>query len=729
MGHSLKQTNMEIQGSFYLSDGNEAPGTVLVSDSNGNVSWASASKYNPPSSKHYIGELFGGGVVVSIWRENDIEKCLVAGLENISYYKSESNGLYTMRYGLSFSNTSITQNDTDAHFGASNSNSIVSLSTSSAAKMCIDYLNPNMGLGVWDDWFLPSIGELSYLVNNAAIFNKVLDSWASDNEFLKEDVVKTIQEYGYPGPIYTPLGASYSNINLFDYSTTRYTREYYIEYIQGPPNYESFYGLNSTSFVYSDDLSYQHSSTISNKIPISTLNWTTSYMGAAYESTSQIWLDENDGYPPGWYTIYNYGPETALAQGIYGWTISNNNLSIRFNVADSAGCGGTTPQANSIQYGTASVTITVGTSDTYMGLTFSGMGETMYSDFEYIQFKITGPGYTSGTFLAEAHAPGGHEGQEGQGYECIMGPVVTSYSLPGPYTLQAGQTYTLDIYFTTNDHLYHNDAYYEVGLTFSTPGGMSYAYTLGTYSNKSILAPTSIGSSILAKVRPFRIADDTQKSIFFEADFIVISYQFSGENDLDTKTSMITPNRIDSVSGWDTLNNGSGWTPQPSPYNGQTYPNSSTYSILWHGGDNTGMGFETVLININAFKFHYPNEPEIVIDARGHWYTSNFTNPIWTNTLSVLGITQQQRLDNTPPVVLGVDLYKGGEPIKDGNTWINPTAGASFSVGSYGKNINVAATGNIDGVSYTVTNPNRIGMRVARLTYNILGKYGRITID
>ncbi len=130
-----------------------------------------------------------------------------------------------------------------------------------------------------------------------------------------------------------------------------------------------------------------------------------------------------------------------------------------------------------------------------------------------------------------------------------------------------------------------------------------------------------------------------------------------------------------------------------------------------------GFGYETVLINLNAFKYYYPGQSEIIIDTRAHWYTDNW-DPTWTGN--------QARLDATEPVILGVDLYKGGNPIKnpnDGYQWVNPTAGASYSLSSYGKKITVPY--GID----SGQNGGANSMRVARFKYNLVGKFGYLIID
>jgi len=138
-----------------------------------------------------------------------------------------------------------------------------------------------------------------------------------------------------------------------------------------------------------------------------------------------------------------------------GWIVSNSNLTIRYDIANSANCGGTCAQT---QTGTATATITVGAANTYLALNFDGIGEAQDSQFEKVEFKLNGPGYNN-IKLASAHAPGG-------GLGCQMGPVIKEYAVASPYLLTAGNTYTFTINFDTADALYHVDAYYEIYLSF-----------------------------------------------------------------------------------------------------------------------------------------------------------------------------------------------------------------------------------------------------------------------
>lgn len=133
------------------------------------------------------------------------------------------------------------------------------------------------------------------------------------------------------------------------------------------------------------------------------------------------------------------------------WVITNNNQSIRYNISNSANCGGT---CNQVQTGTATATITVGSSNVNMALDFNGLVEWQNSGFERMVFKL------NGTEVAR-----GESKNELQG--CTMGPVQKVFTVSPPYFLAANTTYTLLIEFTTGDALYHNNAFYQINLGFS----------------------------------------------------------------------------------------------------------------------------------------------------------------------------------------------------------------------------------------------------------------------
>jgi Protein of unknown function (DUF1566) len=126
------------------------------------TSWKLVGK----SGQHYIGELYGGGVV--FWVDKTGQHGLIVSMTDINAALKWSNITETL-IGLT------AQSEWD---GLSNSNAIIGQSghTSSAAQMCLDYTNDDYGTGVYSDWYLPSIGELNDLWKNLKAVQKTLDS-------------------------------------------------------------------------------------------------------------------------------------------------------------------------------------------------------------------------------------------------------------------------------------------------------------------------------------------------------------------------------------------------------------------------------------------------------------------------------------------------------------------------------------------------------------------------
>lgn len=205
----------------------------------------------------------------------------------------------------------------------------------------------------------------------------------------------------------------------------------------------------------------------------------------------------------------------------------------------------------------------------------------------------------------------------------------------------------------------------------------------GTYSVTATVA--SDGAYDAATSAPFPFAITT--AFQFEADYMLLTYQFTDGVDLDTRTRIVTPN-----IGQDAQSKYIGWSVQ------SVWPTVGTPILDW-GGDNTGTGFESVLVNLVAFKAAYPSATSIVVDLRAFWY----------NTLGV------------QPVNVAATLWKGGSPIEQGSagspaySFTNPSATGTFSIASVGKTISLAPT----------TDKNlSSGERVATLTYNVITGVG-----
>jgi len=170
----------------------------------------------------------------------------------------------------------------------------------------------------------------------------------------------------------------------------------------------------------------------------------------------------------------------------------------------------------------------------------------------------------------------------------------------------------------------------------------------------------------------------------FDADYMVFTYSFTDGTDLDTRTRVTVPN-----IGQNTLSDYIGWCCSSE------WPQSGNPILSW-GGDNTGTGFESVLIDLIEFKTQYPGQNIITILANAGWYGTVGSNP----------------------VVLEVTLYKGGTMIPDpGNyTFINNTFTSAYGAVAPGKTIFLdLMTSCIDGED------------VRSLTYNLTTFNGTFT--
>ena len=119
------------------------------------------------STGHYVGELFGGGVV--FWVDHTGQHGLIASMVDLSTSQA-----------WSIFNASLVGESAQSDWnGLGNSNAIVEQHGPngwSAAKLCLDYTNTNYGTGVYSDWYLPARAELNHLWNNIYEVQKALDS-------------------------------------------------------------------------------------------------------------------------------------------------------------------------------------------------------------------------------------------------------------------------------------------------------------------------------------------------------------------------------------------------------------------------------------------------------------------------------------------------------------------------------------------------------------------------
>ncbi len=107
---------------------------------------------------HYIGELYGGGIIVSLWGENGTEHGLIASLTDLGTSTIQStiplnNGAFSTSDGMANTMDFIANDPINIH----------------PARLCKDYNG-----GGFNDWYLPSIDELRLLYIAKSIVNDIL---------------------------------------------------------------------------------------------------------------------------------------------------------------------------------------------------------------------------------------------------------------------------------------------------------------------------------------------------------------------------------------------------------------------------------------------------------------------------------------------------------------------------------------------------------------------------
>jgi hypothetical protein len=164
---------------------------------------------------HYVGEIWGGGVVYHVYRGADgNEHGLIVSINDQSTSSTWSNVV------SSYVGTTAQ----DVFEGLANSNAIAAQAghTSSAAKICLDLVS-----GGQSDWYLPSIEELRCLSSIGMFVNKTLASISGADLLVKGVSYWSSTEYVYA----TPAALSYG---LFDYPShgSGYSYKSYTNYVR-----------------------------------------------------------------------------------------------------------------------------------------------------------------------------------------------------------------------------------------------------------------------------------------------------------------------------------------------------------------------------------------------------------------------------------------------------------------------------------------------------------------
>jgi len=269
---------------------------------------------------------------------------------------------------------------------------------------------------------------------------------------------------------------------------------------------------------------------------------------------------------------------------------------------------------------------------------------------------------------------------------CVSNPMTISFTSTNPTTVGASDgTATVAVVGGSSPY----DYVWSVGQ-----------YTLNSSSATNTSTGLSGGSEIMIMVTDSMGCSVTGSTIVgafvFDADYMVLTYQFTDGSDLDTRTRIVSPN-----IGQSTQQDYLGWgVPSGSSGSGRTIYPSTGIPILTWGGDNMGIGFEAVKIDLINFKTLYPLEDTIVVDARAFWY----------------GVS------GTTAVNVAASLYKGGTMIRQADTG----TGYNFI------NTGYTSTYNIDSTSTVVLSTGypvkalSSGDRVATLTYTISTGLGYI---
>ena len=176
MGYNISSSGITIDGNtkLVIKTGNEGYKKILVSDSSGSVDWKPAKEFF--NSGHYIGELYGGGIVVSIWKEGGDEKVLIAALADILVTNPSGFYLLSISWAYGSAQTTLIGTSSQSYYDG-NLNTLSEVTQMSNLNTLACAANIQYTGGGYQDWYLPSYYELNAIFENSSIINKVLGEY------------------------------------------------------------------------------------------------------------------------------------------------------------------------------------------------------------------------------------------------------------------------------------------------------------------------------------------------------------------------------------------------------------------------------------------------------------------------------------------------------------------------------------------------------------------------
>lgn len=169
-------TTIDSGTKLVIKTGNQSSGKVLVSDSDGLVDWVGVKGL--VSQDRYIGELYGGGIVVNIWQEGSNENVLIAALQDVSASNVSLSGSFgyvppfEVQWSTQAGSLKGASSLYDGGFNTSTARSGIATITFQQSSMAINF-DGYGSLNGYNDWYLPSLYEMRTIWDSAAVINKV----------------------------------------------------------------------------------------------------------------------------------------------------------------------------------------------------------------------------------------------------------------------------------------------------------------------------------------------------------------------------------------------------------------------------------------------------------------------------------------------------------------------------------------------------------------------------